>query len=119
VIPHFSVVDFLSFYIELLVMALMYFVWLVVHRVLKPTPGFAAQQLTSSSTVGGIAGASSQATMRPPTRPFFDFVDLSRVDLYHDEHEDEPFDKHEDDVRGRRLGGLAGWAWALYYYIIA
>jgi len=58
--------------------------------------------------------------MRAAARPsFFDFVDLSRVDLYHDEHEDEPFDKHEDEVRARWLRGPAGWAWALYYYIVA
>jgi hypothetical protein len=94
-------------------MALMYFLWLVAHRVLRSSrpPPLATQQPTSSTTPAASA-----------TRPlFFDFVDLSRVDLYHDEHEDEPFDKHEDEdeVRARRLRGLAGWAWALYYYIVA
>jgi amino acid transporter, AAT family len=120
VIPRFSAVNFLSFYIELLVMALMYFVWLVIHRVLRPPrpPPLATQQPTSSTT----PAASPRSTMRQAARPsFFDFVDLSRVDLYHDEHEDEPFGKHEDEdeVRARRLRGPAGWAWALYYYIVA
>jgi len=90
-------------------MALMYILWLVVHRVLK-APLSEHQPTTSSSS----------ATSHPTARPFFDFVDVSRVDLYHDEHEDEPFDKHEDEGRrARRLRGFAGWAWALYYYIVA
>jgi hypothetical protein len=109
----------LSFYIELFVMALMYFLWLVVHRVLRPLrpPPLATQPPMSSPTI--TASASPPATMHPTARPFFDFVDLSRVDLYNDEHEDTPFDKHEEDVRARRLRGVSGWAWALYYYIVA
>lgn len=110
VIPRFSAVDFLSFYVELFVMAFMYLLWLVVHRVLK-SPLSEHPPTTSSP---------SSATSHPTARPFFDFVDVSRVDIYHDEHEDEPFDKHEDEARrGRRLRGFAGWAWALYYYIVA
>ena len=93
-------------------MALMYTLWLVVHRVLRPP--LAAQQPTSSPTT-----AVEVTTTYPAARPFFDFVDLSRVDLYHDEHEDAPVDKHEHDVRACRLRGPAGWAWALYYYIVA
>lgn len=93
-------------------MGLMYLLWLVVHRVLKPLP-FTEHQSTSSSPT-------ASTTSHPTARPFFDFVDLSRVDLYQDEHEDEPFDKHEDEVRRmRRMRGPAGWAWTLYYYIFA
>jgi len=115
VIPRFSAVDFLSFYVELFVMGLMYLLWLVVHRVLKLLP-LSEHQSTSSSPTTPAASATSH----PTARPFFDFVDLSRVDLYHDEHEDEPFDKHEDEVRRmRRMRGPAGWAWTLYYYIVA
>jgi hypothetical protein len=105
----------LSFYVELFVMAFMYLLWLVVHRVLRPSPLAEHHQSTSSPPTTSAATAS-----HPTARPFFDFVDLSRVDLYHDEHEDEPSDKHEDEAhRTRRLRGFAGWAWALYYYIIA
>jgi len=96
-------------------MGLTYLVWLVVHRVLKPLP-LSEHQLTSSSPTTSTASATSH----PTARPFFDFVDLSRVDLYHDEHEDEPFDKHEDEVRRMRwMRGFAGWVWTLYYYIVA
>jgi len=115
VIPRFSAVDFLSFYIQLPVMAVMYFLWLVVHRMLRPHRPLATQQPTSPSS----AATSPLATMGPASRSFFDFVDPSRVDLYRDEHEDSPLDKHEDEVRVRRMRGLVGWVWALYYYIVA
>jgi hypothetical protein len=115
VIPRFSAVDFFSFYVELFVMGLMYLLWLVVHRVLKPLPLSVHQPTSSSSTA-----SAASATSHPTARPFFDFVDPSRVDLYHDEHEDEPFDKHEDEARRmRRMHGSAGWAWILYYYIVS
>jgi amino acid transporter, AAT family len=102
IIPHFSAVDFVSFYIELFVMGLMYLVWLLVRRALP---------LHAPST-------SSSTPARPARRPFFDFVDVTRVDLYDDEHE-EQCDKHEDEVRMQRLRGRAGRAWALYYYLVA
>ncbi|KAH8998423.1 amino acid permease-domain-containing protein [Lactarius akahatsu] len=92
VIPRFSAVDFFSFYIQLPVMALMYLLWLLVQRV---------RHLPASPR---------------PAQPFFDFVDVARVDLYHDEH-DGQVDEHEDEVRAQRLRGRARWAWAAYYLI--
>ncbi|KAI9508894.1 amino acid permease-domain-containing protein [Russula earlei] len=101
-----------SFYIELPVMAFMYLLWLSVRRALRP--------LRSPLTVSQAASTSSitEATY-PAAWSFFDFVDVSHVDLYRDEHEEAPFDKHEDEVRARRLRGRVGWVWALLYYIVA
>jgi len=107
VIPRFSIVDFLSFYVELLVMAIMYFLWLVFHRALRPRD--AALLASSPTTVSGSTHLEAQQ--------FFDFVDVSDVDLYHDEHEETQVDKHEDEVRAQRLRGRAGWAWTLYYIV--
>jgi len=107
VIPHFSVVDFLSFYIELLVMAIMYFLWLVLHRTFRPRT---ATLLASSPTT-------TSGSTHPEAQPLFDFVDVSDVDLYRDEHEETQVDKHEDEMRARRLRGRAGWAWTLYYTV--
>jgi len=107
VIPRFFIVDFLSFYIELLVIAIMYFLWLIFHRALNPR---AAALLASSPTT--VPGST-----HPEARPFFDFVDVSDVDLYRDEHEETQVDKHEDEVRAQRLRGRAGWAWTLYYIV--
>ncbi|KAI0246728.1 amino acid permease-domain-containing protein [Lactifluus subvellereus] len=103
IIPRFSAVDFVSFYIEFVVMGVMYLLWLLVRRALP---------LHAPST-------SSSTPTRPARRPFFDFVDVTRVDLYDDEHEEEQCDKHEDELRVRRLRGSTGWAWALYYYLVA
>lgn len=107
VVPRFSLVDFLSFYVELFVVAIMYFLWLVFRRALRPRA--AALLASSPMTAAGRA--------HPEARPFFDFVDVSHVDLYHDEHEDAQVDKHEDEVRAQRLRGWAGWAWTLYYIV--
>lgn len=108
VIPRFSVVDFLSFYVELLVMAIMYFLWLFFHSAVRPRA--AAALLASSPTT-------ASGSTHPEAQPFFDFVDGSDVDLYRDEHEETQVDKHEDEVRAQRLRGRAGWAWTLYYIV--
>jgi hypothetical protein len=98
----------MSFYIELLVMAIMYFLWLIFHRALSPRA--AAALLASSPTT-------ASGSTHPEAQPFFDFVDVSDVDLYRDEHEETQVDKHEDEVRAQRLRGRVGWAWTLYYIV--
>jgi len=108
VIPRFSVVDFLSFYIELLMMGIMYILWLVFHRAFRPR---AAAALLSSSPM------TASGSTHPEAQPFFDFVEVSDVDLYRDEHEETHVDKHEDEVRAQRLRGRVGWVWTLYYLV--
>ena len=83
-------------------MALMYILWLLVRRTRHHPP--------STSPL-----ISPQMTR--PAQPFFDFVDVTRVDLYHDEHEDGQVDKHEDEARAQRMRGRARWAWAVYYLV--
>lgn len=89
-------------------MAIMYFLWLVFHRALSPRA--AAALLASSPTT-------ASGSTHPEAQPFFDFVDVSDVDLYRDEHEETQVDKHEDEVRAQRLRGRVGWAWTLYYIV--
>ena len=86
-------------------MALMYLLFLLVRR-----GGGGVRHHPPSSASPGVV-----TTTRP--QPFFDFVDVARVDLYRDEHEDGQVDKHEDDARARRLHGRARWAWAVYYLV--
>jgi amino acid permease len=112
VIPRFSLVDFLSFYVELLVMAIMYCLWLVFHRAFRPRTTAAALLVASPSLT-----TESESTTHPEAQPFFDFVDASDVDLYRDEHEETRVEKHEDEVREQRLRGRVGWAWTLYYTV--
>ena len=88
-------------------MAVMYFLWLVFRRVFRPR----------ATALLALSPTTATGTAHPEARPFFDFVDISHVDLYHDEHEDSPVGKHEDEVRAQRLRGRAGWAWTLYYIV--
>lgn len=111
VIPRFSIAEFFTFYIELPVMALMYFLWLLVRRV-RHLPAS-----TPAPTPTPAPAPASPLMTRTAQQPFFDFVDVTRVDLYHDEHEDEQVDKHEDEARAQRLRGRARWAWAVYYLV--
>ena len=90
-------------------MAIMYFIWLVFHRALGSRAEAAALLASSPTTASG--------STHPEAQPFFDFVDVSDVDLYRDEHEETQVDKHEDEVRMQRLRGRAGWAWTLYYIV--
>lgn len=92
-------------------MAVMYCLWLVFHHALRPRVAAAAPLAASSPTA-----AVSEST-RPEAHHFFDFVDVSDVDLYRDEHEERRVDKHEDEVRAQRLRGRVGWAWTLYYTV--
>jgi AAT family amino acid transporter len=104
VVPRFSIADFFSFYIELPVMALMYTLWLLVRRMRHPPASLSTSPLISLQ-------------MTRPAQPFFDLVDVTCVDLYHDEHEDGQVDKHEDEERAQRMRGRARWAWAVYYLV--
>jgi len=89
-------------------MAIMYFLWLVLHRALRPR----ADALLASSPTTASGPSHPDEAQR-----FIDFVDVSDVDLYRDEHEETQVDKHEDEVRAQRLRGRAGWTWALYYTV--
>jgi AAT family amino acid transporter len=91
-------------------MAVMYLLWLIFHRVLRQRDAPALLASESSPTIA------SEST-HPEAQPFFDFVDVSDVDLYRDEHTETRVDKHEDEVRAQRLRGRAGWAWTLYYTV--
>ena len=123
IIPHFSVVDFVSFYVEIPVMVLFYITWLGYHRFYFPhTP----QQYTS--TPNTIRQASPSSTGPSPTTPllvkksshniFHDFVDIRAVDLYIDEYTEEDSDVAEDSQRKQRLDGRAGWLWRLFYVAV-
>ena len=93
-------------------MAVMYVLWLVFRHALRPR--VTAALLTSESSSQTTASESAHPEAQ---KPFFDFVDVSDVDLYRDEHEETRVDKHEDEVRSQRLRGRAGWAWTLYYIV--
>ncbi|KAF9814582.1 hypothetical protein IEO21_05040 [Rhodonia placenta] len=90
VIPSFSAVDFVSFYVEIPVMLVMFVGWMVVRR-----------------------------PARKEGRPrWHDIVDTTTVDLTRDEYEEDATDKADDELRAERLKGQVGLLWRLYYWVI-
>ena len=47
----------------------------------------------------------------------FDVVDIYTVDLYEDEHVEDPDDELDNEEAKRNLQGRFGWLWRLYYLI--
>ncbi|TFY54320.1 hypothetical protein EVJ58_g8932 [Rhodofomes roseus] len=108
VIPRFSAVDFVSFYIEIPVMALMYAGWLIVRRQPKPAGQVGEQR---SLLPAGCIG---------PRRSFrwHDLVDIQTIDLKQDEYEEAEADRVDDAQRQKRLEGRVGSLWRLYYWVV-
>lgn len=95
-IPKFSGVDFVSFYIELPVLLVMSILWLIVRaRLDKDTD-------------------TSSATKR---RVWHDVVDVSTADLTSDEYVEVEEDRIDNDKRERHLKGKYRWFWRAYYLI--
>ncbi|KAI9066586.1 hypothetical protein FKP32DRAFT_1704719 [Trametes sanguinea] len=118
VIPKFSAVDFVSFYIEIPVMIVMYLAWMIITR---PTP--------ASGAPPSIASPSHEVTEVPtPTRSlarriwrrltYIDNVDIRTVDLRRDEHEEEPEDLLEDQKREAQMKGRWGFFWRVFYAVV-
>lgn len=106
VIPHFSPVDFVSFYLELPVMLAMYIAWLVVKR--------SSRLPTSSSESGPLL----HTTAPQMTSQYHDFVDTRTVDLRRDEYEEDEVDKVDDEEREGRVRGRYRLLWRLYYWVV-
>ena len=117
IFPEFSAVDFVSFYVEIPVMVVMYVSWLI-------TKG-----ATGSAGVGSDAPTLELASETTPLlcigtrrrgidlRAAFDIVDLNTVDLHQDEYADLDEDEAEDNERKQRLRGRYGLLWRLFYYV--
>jgi amino acid transporter, AAT family len=109
--PVFKPVDFISYYVELPVMLVMFIAWTLTRRFRRAQP-MAVERPASSSP--GEAPPSIQGSEW--TR-WFDVVDVATIDLKRDEYEDDQRDFEEDDVQERRLKGQMRWAWKIYHYI--
>ncbi|KAJ7668475.1 amino acid permease-domain-containing protein [Mycena polygramma] len=104
VLPVFSAVDFLSFYIEVPVMIVMYLAWALLNRPSPPrsveTPPSASSSLLPRGTTVTSAG----------TRWFADLVDFQTVDLNSDQYEEDDTDKlDEEQNRSGALQRLLYW----------
>jgi amino acid transporter, AAT family len=110
VIPRFSAVDFVSFYIEIPVMIVMYLAWLSLTQISR-------RKVKVNSTENEDVAESSLSAGVPKSTRWFDIVDTAKVDLYHDEYQDEVLDQIDDQKREYRLSGKSRWFWQLYYIV--
>ncbi|RDB24776.1 putative amino-acid permease PB1C11.02 [Hypsizygus marmoreus] len=106
VIPKFIGVDFVSYYIEIPIMLVMFIVWMVLKR-----PG-ASKGLPEAS-------GSGEGRRSPARRLWYsDLVDVDTVDLYRDEYVEEEDDKFDDEKRTSRLQGKLRFLWRFFYWIV-
>ncbi|KAI0633293.1 amino acid permease-domain-containing protein [Trametes polyzona] len=117
VIPKFSAVDFISFYIEIPAMIIMYFAWMIIMRpasspVLPASPPPLNDEVVETPRRPGIV----RRTWKRVT--YHDSVDVRTVDLRRDEHEEEPEDLIDDQKREAKLKGRWRYFWKVYYAIV-
>ncbi|EGO25175.1 hypothetical protein SERLADRAFT_368585 [Serpula lacrymans var. lacrymans S7.9] len=104
IFPIFSAVDFVSFYVEIPVMVVMYIVWMLTRR-------NACDSIDEGTPLIRTQGQRIRWWHS-------DMVDVRTVDLFKDEYEEEAVEGADDEERERRLRSRAGLAWRLYYWII-
>lgn len=108
VIPKFEAVDFVSFYIQIPTMLVMFVLWMVVTG-LRSAP---RKNLTRAFPNGQVDLCSVRRVW------YSDLVDTSTVDLYKDEYVEDESDKADDELRNNRIQGRKGFLWKVYYWIV-
>jgi len=102
-VPRFTPIEFLSYYVEIPAMVLMFTVWrtLSFHRSSDKTP------LLNS--------------MQPAVQHSFwtgDVADLDTIDLTRYEYIEDESDRRDDELRISRQQGGTRWLWNLYYWLV-
>ncbi|KAI6157445.1 amino acid permease-domain-containing protein [Pisolithus tinctorius] len=115
--PTFSPIDFVSLYIEIPVMVVMYIVWLIVKATVARSapPDVSGNTLRHANETTPLTGR--RKSRKIDLRAAFDIVDILTVDLHEDEYVEVNEDGAEDRAREQRLSGRFGWFWRLFYYI--
>lgn len=111
IIPTFSLVDFISFYIEVPIIVVMFFAWLFFSR--RVSAGSASVPLLSDPRIDG----GSPNRLNKDRIKYHDLVDIDTVDLIKDEYEEEDDTESEDKV-AMRLSGKMKLLWTLYYWVV-
>lgn len=116
VIPKFSAVDFVSFYIELPVMLVMSFGWLLVKWPSRRRP--ATDEAPAQPPLPATASTPLISARRFRWRWIYhDIVDTRTVDLHRDEYQEQEEDRI-DEEREARLKGGKKVLWKLYYAVV-
>lgn len=114
-IPKFEAVDFVSFYIEIPILIVMYIAWMIIKR-----PGSTPSTLPPPSTSPTSTPITDIQQDSPIRRRWWysDLVDIKAVDLVRDEYEEDEEDKEDDEERDTRLGGKWRLLWRIYYWLV-
>ncbi|KDR75290.1 hypothetical protein GALMADRAFT_69558 [Galerina marginata CBS 339.88] len=113
VLPVFSAVDFISFYIELPIIMVMFVAWMLFQRS-RQQP---VENIDSSSDQ--LLEESGPTTSIKKNSRFHDLVDADTVDLYREEYaEDVQADAEVEDEVTKRLNGNMRALWRLYYWLV-
>lgn len=107
-IPKFSIVDFISFYVEVPVMIVMTVIWLFAARIRGKRSAYSS---TDSSSETQALLAQSQTGSR-----LWDLVDVETVDLLKDEY-DEPVDSLDEET-GKESKGYRRILRRLYNWVV-
>ncbi|KAF9485823.1 hypothetical protein BDN70DRAFT_870714 [Pholiota conissans] len=110
VIPKFSPVEFVSFYVEIPIIIIMFMAWMVFRR---PAP----QLPTTPQSDARTPLLFSQGHRDAHKSKFHDLVDVNTVDLHVDEYEEEEEDIRDDEVT-KRLNSKGRLFWSLYYWLV-
>lgn len=119
VIPIFSPIDFVSFYVEIPIIAIMFIAWMAFKRPAPPPPTISPQiDARTSLLLLDSQGRRDSRTSIPQRRSeFHDLVDMNSVNLYIDEYEEEEQEVEEDEVT-KRLNSKGRLFWSLYYWLV-
>ena len=114
IFPHFSLVDFASFYIELLTMTAMTAMWFFLHPSRSTSPRSLAH--TTSYEPSEVVGSPQ---LQSPSYTIADLVNIDTLDLYVDEYEEDEEDRRDDEIRQMRLETQrpSRWMWRMWYLL--
>jgi len=116
IIPTFSLVDFISFYIQIPIMVVMFFTWLFLsRRESEQSEGSTSEPLLSDP---GMDDGIPSHLDRDKTLKYHDLVNVDTVDLVRDEYDDEEDDVEDENEVTRRLSGKMKLLWTLYYWLV-
>ncbi|KAF8810121.1 hypothetical protein BYT27DRAFT_7186985 [Phlegmacium glaucopus] len=114
-VPKFSVVDFVSFYIEIPIIIIMFLTWLLFGARESGRSAGSTSELDPLLSNPGVDGSSPGRLNRYQIK-YHDLVDVDTVDLKRDEYEE--VDAGGEDEIARRLSGKKKLLWTLYYWIV-
>jgi len=115
IVPTFSLVEFISFYIEIPIIVVMFFAWLFFsRREWEQSAGSISEPLLSDPRIDD--GTPSRLN-RDKIFKYHDLVDIDTVNLIRDEY-DEVDDTESEDEVASRLSGKMRLLWTFYYWLV-